>query len=80
LPDSWNEFWERLLVDSVAVLIFAFLIQGLWFLVVDLVVQGNPQLEAPLIRASSRLGVPWVLGMMAGVGWGVWRAWKGKER
>jgi hypothetical protein len=33
-------------------------------------------LEASLIRASARMGVPWVLGIAGGVGWAAWRAWK----
>jgi hypothetical protein len=76
VPDSWNVFWERLIIDSVAVLMIAFLAQGIWFLGVDLLARGNPGLEASLIRASARMGVPWVLGIAGGLGWAGWRAWK----
>jgi len=76
VPDSWNVFWERLIIDSVAVLVIAFLAQGIWFLGVDLLTRGNPGLEASLIRASARMGVPWVLGIAGGLGWAGWRAWK----
>jgi hypothetical protein len=76
LPDSWNVFWERLIVDCVAVLVFAFLAQGIWFLGVDLLTRASPGLDASLIRASSRIGVPWVLAILGGVGWAAWRAWR----
>ena len=79
MPDSWNVFWERLIIDSVAVLIMAFLAQGIWFLGVDLLTRANPGLEASLIRTSARMGVPWVLGIAGGMGWAVWRAWRIRE-
>jgi len=75
VPDSWSVFWERLIVDCVAVLVIAFLVQGVWFLGVDLLTRASPGLEASLIRASSRIGIPWVLGILGGIGWASWRAW-----
>ena len=76
MSDSWNVFWERLIVDSVAVLVMAFLAQGIWFLGVELLTQMNPGLEASLIRTSARMGVPWVLAILGGLGWAGWRAWR----
>ena len=76
MSESWNVFWERLIVDSVAVLVMAFLAQGIWFLVVELLTRANPGLEASLIRASARMGVPWALGVFGGLGWAAWRAWR----
>jgi len=79
VPDSWNVFWERLIIDSVAVLVMAFLAQGIWFLGVELLTRTNPALEASLIRASARMGVPWTLGLLGGLAWAAWRAWKIRE-
>lgn len=75
MPDSWSEFWERLLVDVVAVLILSFLLQGLWFFGVDLLKRMNPGLEPGLVRTSARLGTPWILAILFGIGWSAWRAW-----
>ncbi len=80
MPDSWNAFWERLIVGVVGVIVISFVAQGVWFSVTDLLASVNPGLEAGLIRTSSRLGVPWILATAGGVAWVGWRAWGEVER
>ncbi len=74
MSDSWNAFWERLIIEGVMVLVAAFLIQGIWFLGTDLLVRWNPGFEAGLLRASARIGWAWAIGTMASLGWVVVRA------
>lgn len=84
MDDSSSRFWERLTADWVAVLIAAFAIQGLWFGMVSLIVDADPGAAEGLGRASAFLfefpalkagqGLPWVLGILGGLVWGVKRA------
>jgi hypothetical protein len=74
LSDSWNAFWEKLIVEGVAVLVASFVVQGLWFLGTDLLVGWNPGFEPALLRASARLGWVWVLGTMGMLAWVALRA------
>lgn len=75
MADSWGDFWERLIVDGVIVLVVGFLAQGLWFWMTDLLAEMSPKLEPSLMATSARLGVPWFLGLLAGLGWCTWKAW-----
>jgi hypothetical protein len=71
LTDSWNAFWERLIIDGVAVLVGSFLLQGVWFFLVDLLVRWNPGFEPALLQTSSRIGWAWLIctaGMLFWVG------------
>jgi hypothetical protein len=60
LDDSWSRFWERLIVDGVIVAVAGFLLQGLWFALVSLLVSRNPALESSLDAASSRGMAIWI--------------------
>jgi hypothetical protein len=74
LSDSWNAFWERLIIEGVAVLVGSFLLQGLWFLATDLLVGWSPGMEPGLLGMSARLGWVWALGTLAALTWVVFRA------
>jgi len=74
LDDSGNGFWERLIGEWVGVLVLGFVVQGLWFGLVSLLTQVDPGLEPNLVRISAFLGIPWVLGIVVALVWGVGRA------
>jgi hypothetical protein len=74
VADSWDGFWERLVVDAVAVVVLAFTVQGLWFGLADLLVRWNVAEKSSLVAASARLGYVWVATIVAGLALSVWRA------
>ncbi len=55
MDDSWVRFWERLILDWVAVAVGAFILQGLWFGVTSYLASVRPDLEPTLVTASARL-------------------------
>jgi hypothetical protein len=69
LTDSWNVFWERLIIEGVAVLVGSFLLQGVWFFLVDLLVRWNPGFEPALLQASSRIGWAWLICTLGALFW-----------
>jgi hypothetical protein len=73
--DSWSRFWERLLVDWVAVAILGFTLQGVWFGAISFLMKQQPAWEAGLTGASAKLGIVWLLAIATGLAWGVKRAW-----
>lgn len=75
LDDSWGRFWERLIIDAVAVLVVGFVFQGLWFAAGHAVTGWRPDLEPAFRKASERFLALWILGMLVGLGLGVKRAW-----
>ena len=74
MADSWGRFWERLVVDAVAVVVLAFVIQGLWFGLSDLLVRWNVGEKGALEAASAKLGFAWLTGIVVGLGWSLKRA------
>jgi hypothetical protein len=72
--DPQDRFWDRLLGDWAGVFLGAFMLQGLWFGFTSLVSGWRPDLAPSLETASARLGVPWLLAVLVGLGWGVKRA------
>ncbi len=79
MDDSWSRFWERLISDWVIVAVGAFVLQGLWFGIVSLLIGRNPDLEPTLLVTSSRLGIPWLLAILAGFVWAVKRAYDARN-
>lgn len=67
MADSWDGFWERLVVGAVAVVVLAFGVQGLWFGLADLLVRWNVAEKAALTSASARLGYVWLTGLAVGL-------------
>lgn len=77
--DSSSRFWERLIVDWVAVAVLGFGLQGLWFGFTNFLVSLNPDMKTELVGLSAKLGWPWMIAVVAGLAWGVWRAWGVRE-
>ncbi len=75
MNESWGRFWDRLIVDAVAVLVLGFVLQGLWFAGGAAAVQWRPDLDPAFRQASARFLGLWVAGLVAGLLWGVKRAW-----
>ncbi len=67
MADSWDGFWERLVVDALAVAVLAFAVQGLWFGLADLLVRWNVGEKSALVAASERLGTVWLAGIAVGL-------------
>ena len=79
MDDSWSRFWDRLVVDWVAVVVGAFVLQGLWFALVAALTACQPDLQDPLATTTTRLGLPWGLIAIVGLTWGVIRALEAKN-
>ena len=79
MDDSWGRFWDRLVVDAVAVLVLGFVLQGLWFALGAAATGWRPDLEPALRKASERFLALWVAGMIAGMAWSVKRAWDERQ-
>ena len=77
--DPWTRFWERLIVDWVAVTVVAFGLQGLWFGFTTLWVSQAPDMKPALTGVSAKLGWPWLLAVAVGLVWGVKRALDARE-
>jgi hypothetical protein len=77
--DPWSPFWERLIVDWVAVAVLGFGVQGLWFGLTALWVGQDPDIKPTLVGLSSRLGWPWMIAILGGFVWGVRRAWSARQ-
>ncbi len=77
--DSSSRFWERLIVDWVAVAVVGFGLQGLWFGFTSLWVSQNPEMKTSLVGFSAKLGWPWLAAVLVGFGWGLKRAWDAKQ-
>ena len=74
MDDSWKRFWESLLAAGVAVAVFTSVLQGVWFGLSTFLQQWNPSWEAGLAAWSDRIIVIWVISLVGGLGWAVWRA------
>ena len=74
MNDSWGRFWERLVTEWVAIGVFGFVVQGLWFGLVSVLVESRPGMESGLLDVSAKLGVPWAVGILLGLAWSVKRA------
>ncbi len=74
MADSSARFWDRLIVDGVAVLVIAFVFQGLWFAGGNAVTEWRPDLEPAVRKVSERFLALWVLGILLGLAWSVKRA------
>ncbi len=57
-----------------AVAVLGFGLQGLWFGLTAYWVDFAPDMKPTLVDVSSKLGWFWSLGILGGLGWGVWRA------
>ncbi len=79
MDESWGRFWDRLIVDAVAVLVLGFVLQGLWFAAGAAATAWRPDLDPGFRTASSRFLGIWVAGLVAGLLWGVKRAWDEKR-
>ena len=79
MDDSWSRFWDRLVVDWVAVVVGAFVLQGLWFAMVSALTGYQPDLEGTLATTTSRLALPWGLVTAVGLTWGVIRAMEARS-
>jgi hypothetical protein len=77
--DSWGRFWERLIVDAVAVLVLGFVLQGLWFAAGAAATHWRPDLEPALRKASGRFLAVWIVGQALGLAWSFMRAWSAKH-
>lgn len=77
--DPWARFWERLIVDWVAVAVIGFGLQGLWFGFTSLWVSASPDMKPVLVGASGKLGWPWLGALLVGFGWGVKRAFQARQ-
>ena len=78
MDDSWSRFWDRLIVDWVAVVVGAFVLQGIWFAAVAALTGYQPDLEPTLAATTGRLALPWGLVAAVGLTWGVIRAVEAK--
>ena len=74
LEDSAGGFWETLIADWVTATMFAFILQGVWFGLTAFLAAQRPEWEAGITSASGSFLTIWVLGLFAGLGWGVKRA------
>jgi hypothetical protein len=79
VDESWGRFWDRLIVDVVAVLVFGFVLQGLWFALGAAATDWRPDLDPTFRKASERFLGLWVAGLLAGLLWSVKRAWGEKH-
>ncbi|MCP5111221.1 MAG: hypothetical protein GY953_10335 [bacterium] len=79
MDDTWGEFWETLIAWWVAVLLAAFLLQGLWFGVGSFLIERSAEIQPKWEAASGRLGVPWLLAILIGWAWGTRRALSAKR-
>lgn len=75
VDESWGRFWDRLIIDAVAVLVFGFVLQGLWFAAGAATTEWRPDLDPAFRKASERFLGLWVAGIVGGLLWGVKRAW-----
>jgi len=73
--EETGRFWERLVVDAVAVVVLGFVLQGLWFAGTAALADWRPDLELALRKASERFLAAWIVLMLAGLGWAARRAW-----
>jgi hypothetical protein len=78
LDDSWGRFWERLIIDAVAVLVIGFALQGLWFAAGGALTGWRPDLTPGFQKASERFLALWIAVLVIGLGVGVKRAWAAK--
>ncbi|MFN8179136.1 MAG: hypothetical protein U0167_14495 [bacterium] len=79
MDDSWGKFWERLIIDAVAVLVVGFALQGLWFAAGAAVTGWRPDLTAGFQKASERFLAVWIAVLVVGLFAGVKRAWTAKH-
>ena len=77
--DPWGRFWERLVVDWVAVAVLGFCLQGLWFGFASFWAAQNPNMKPVLGSFSAKLGWPWIGAIVLGLGWGAKRAWDARK-
>jgi threonine/homoserine/homoserine lactone efflux protein len=77
--DSLGRFWERLIVDTVGVVVVGFVLQGLWFAAGNAVTGWRPEFEPAYQKVSERFLALWVLGLGVGLAWGVRRAWSARR-
>ncbi|GJM44383.1 MAG: hypothetical protein DHS20C21_12250 [Gemmatimonadota bacterium] len=78
MDDSWSRFWDRLIVDWVVVVVGAFVLQGVWFALVAVLTDYQPDLQGTLSTTTGRLALPWGLVTLVGMTWGVIRAFEAK--
>ena len=82
MDDSWTRFWDQLISDWVLVTVGAFLLQGLWFGLVSLGGETNPDSGGAISQISEMVFVPFWKGFPSvgsvlvglGLAWGVKRA------
>jgi hypothetical protein len=67
LQEPWNRFWERLIVESVGILVLLFVLQGVWFGLVTALEAWKPVWEGSLNTASRRFMVLWFLAVAGGM-------------
>lgn len=79
MEDRQGRFWERLIVDAVAVLVLGFALQGLWFAAGAALTDWRPDLEPAFRKASGRFLALWIAAVGVGLAWGVRRAWSARE-
>ena len=79
MSDSWGRFWDRLVVDGVAVFVVGFVLQGLWFAGGSALTHWHPDLEPTLRNVSERFLALWVAGTGIALLWAVKRAWSARE-
>lgn len=79
MEDRQGRFWERLVVDGVAVLVLGFVLQGLWFAATAAVTDWRPDLEPAFRRASGRFLLLWIVAMGLGLLWAGLRARDSRE-
>jgi hypothetical protein len=77
--DPWGRFWERLVVDWVAVAVLGFGLQGLWFGFASFWAAQSPNMKPVLRTVSANLGWLWVAGIVGGLLWGAKRAWDARQ-
>lgn len=79
MDDSWGKFWERLIVDAVAVLVLGFVLQGLWFAAGTAITDWRPELASGFRKVSGQFLALWIAATLAGLVVAVKRAWSAKQ-
>lgn len=74
MSERSGAFWDRLIVDWVAVVVGAFVLQGFWFTLLSAIPASQADLAQTMSGVTSKLFIPWGIAILGGLTWSVFRA------